>query len=93
MYNIDKEKYPVMLRDESIDDLLTILSPVMPIWRLDPLMIRSRRENITNRELGQSFDRLLEAGILVKDGSDRPGCLAKGPNWFEPEFIKSGKYS
>ena len=93
MYNLDKEKYPVMLRDESIDDLLTILSPVMPLWRLDPLMIRSRKENITNTELGQSFDRLLEAGILVKGGSDSPGCCAKGPNWFEPEFIKSGKYS
>lgn len=90
MERIDKNKFKVMLRDESIDDLLTILAPRMPLHRLDPLMIRSRKENITNTELIESFDKLYKAGILI---TGENGQVAKGPNWDEPEFIKSGKYN
>ncbi|ASL92285.1 hypothetical protein [Serratia marcescens] len=83
------EKFKMMLRDESIDDLLTVLAPKMPLHRLDPLMIRSRVEDITNTELIESFDRLYDAGILMTGES---GGIVKGPNWREPEFVTNKKY-
>lgn len=90
MEHIDLNKFKVMLRDESIDDLLTILAPRMPLHRLDPLMIRSRKENITNTELIESFDKLYKVGILMTGEHSQ---VVKGPDWDEPEFIKSGKYN
>lgn len=89
MENIDPNKFKDMLSDESIDDLLTILAPRIPLHRLDPLMIRSRKEDITNTELIESFDRLYKAGILM---TGERGGVVKGPNWHEPEFIKTRKY-
>lgn len=83
------DKFKIMLREESIDDLLTILAPQMPLHRLDPLMIRSRVEIITNTELIESFERLYRAGILMAGDA---GGVVKGPNWQEPEFIKNKKY-
>jgi len=83
------DKFKIMLREESIDDLLTLLAPQMPLHRLDPLMIRSRVESITNTELIESFERLYRAGILMAADA---GGVVKGPNWQEPEFIKNKKY-
>ncbi|AOO57157.1 hypothetical protein AB9C65_21100 [Klebsiella pasteurii] len=89
MSDIELERFKAMLREESIDDLLTALAYKIPLHRLDPLIIRGRTEHITNSELIESFDRLYKAGILM-DGED--GGVVKGPKWVEPEFVKTEKY-
>ncbi|HBU6140472.1 TPA: hypothetical protein MC488_001249 [Klebsiella variicola] len=89
MSDIELERFKAMLRDESIDDLLTALAYKMPLHRLDPLIIRGRTEHITNSELIESFDRLYKAGILM---TGENGQVVKGPRWVEPEFVKTEKY-
>ena len=59
MSDIELERFKAMLRDESIDDLLTALAYKIPLYRLDPLIIRGRTEHITNAELIESFDRYI----------------------------------
>ncbi len=90
MSDIELERFKAMLRDESIDDLLTALAYKIPLYRLDPLIIRGRTEHITNAELIESFDRLYQAGILM---TGENGQVVKGPKWVEPEFVKMGNDS
>ena len=50
MSDIELERFKAMLRDESIDDLLTALAYKIPLYRLDPLIIRGRTEHITGND-------------------------------------------
>jgi hypothetical protein len=49
MSDIELERFKAMLRDESIDDLLTALAYKMPLHRLDPLIIRGEQNTLQIR--------------------------------------------
>ena len=77
-----------IIKNESIEDVLTLLAPNSDYRRLDRLYTYTRFEAITSGELSLTFDELFRKGVL----QDKNGVIIKGPNWKEPKFVTEKKY-
>lgn len=79
-----------IVRNESVEDVLTVFALNMGMPRLDMMYGRYKKEVVLNGELFSTFQRLVDGGVLASSGSWHS---AKGPNWKAPAFLEDGKYN
>ncbi|QTF08219.1 immunity protein [Brenneria izadpanahii] len=72
-----------IVKNESVEDVLTFLGPTSDYRKLDRLYTYNRFEVISSGELSFAYDELLRKGVL----QDQNGKVVKGPNWKEPRFV------
>ncbi len=77
-----------IVKNESVEDVLTFLGPTSDYWQLDRLFTYYRFDVITSGELSAKYDELFEKGVL----QDQNGSVVKGPNWQAPKFVTDKKY-
>lgn len=79
-----------IVKNESVEDVLTVFALGSAIPSLDRMFGRYRYEVIASGELLETYTRLFELGVLA-NGS---GPVAiKGPNWRAPRFMIDNTYS
>jgi hypothetical protein len=79
-----------IVKNESVEDVLTVFALGLAIPSLDRMFGRYRYEVIASGELLKTYARLFEQGVLA-NGS---GPIAvKGPNWRAPKFMIDNKYT
>lgn len=79
-----------IVKNETVEDVLTVFALGSSIPSLDRMFGRYRYEIIENGELLKTYAKLFEMGILAN--GDGPIAI-KGPNWKAPEFISNNKYA
>ncbi|AOM41366.1 MULTISPECIES: immunity protein [Xenorhabdus] len=79
-----------MIKNESVEDILLVFSLKSSYPSIDRMYVRFNFEVIEKNELWTTYKRLLDEGKLTKDNK---GKTIKGPNWKEPEFSRTKKYS
>lgn len=77
-----------IIKNESVEDVLTFLGPTSDYSKLDRLYTYNRFDVISSGELLSTYDDLLRKGVL----QDQNGKVVKGPNWKEPKFVTEKKY-
>ena len=77
-----------IVKNESIEDVLTFLGPTSDYRKLDRLYTYNRFEVVTNGELSSVYEKLFQNGVL----QDLNGKVVKGPNWKVPAFVTEKKY-
>ncbi|MGO4745159.1 immunity protein [Serratia quinivorans] len=77
-----------IIKNESVEDVLTFLGPTSDYRKLDRLFTYNRFDVITSGELSAKYDDLFKKGVL----QDQDGKVVKGPNWKEPKFVTEKKY-
>ncbi|AHY05456.1 immunity protein [Serratia plymuthica] len=77
-----------IIKNESVEDVLTFLGPTSDYRKLDILFTYNKIEVITSGELSARYDDLLKRGVL----QDQNGKVVKGPNWTPPKFVTEKKY-
>ncbi|PHM35616.1 immunity protein [Xenorhabdus mauleonii] len=80
----------MMIINESVEDILLFFSLKSSYPSIDSMYVRFNFEVIEKNELWTTYKRLLDEGKLAKDDK---GNIIKGPNWKEPEFSRTKKYS
>ncbi|MBD8493990.1 immunity protein [Pseudomonas syringae] len=78
-----------IVRNESVEDVLTVFALNMGIPRLDMMYGHYRKEVVLSGELFSVFQRLVNERVLASSGSWHS---AKGPSWKAPAFVTEGKY-
>jgi hypothetical protein len=79
-----------IVKNESVEDVLTVFALGSAIPSLDRLFGRYRYEVIASGELPETYARLFEQGVLAN--GDGPVAV-KGPNWRAPRFMTDNTYS
>ncbi len=80
-----------IVKNESLDDIVTVFALFKPNPHLDMMIRRYNREVLDKYgELESSYTRLFAAGVLAKG---EKGLAIKGPNWKAPKFMIENKYS
>ncbi|CAI8878540.1 Immunity protein [Pseudomonas sp. IT-347P] len=79
-----------IVKNESVEDVLTVFALGSAIPSLDRLFGRYRYEVIESGELLETYARLFEQGVLAN--GDGPVAV-KGPNWRAPRFMTDNTYS
>ncbi|PHM22595.1 immunity protein [Xenorhabdus budapestensis] len=79
-----------MIKNESVEDILLVFSLKSACPSIDRMYVRYRFEVIEEGELWKTYKRLLNEGKLAEG---EKGKMIKGPNWKEPEFSRTKKYS
>jgi hypothetical protein len=79
-----------IVKNESVEDVLTVFALGSAIPSLDRLFGRYRYEVIASGELLETYARLFEQGVLAN--GDGPVAV-KGPNWRAPSFMTNNTYS
>jgi hypothetical protein len=79
-----------IVKNESVEDVLTVFALGSAIPSLDRLFGRYRYEVIASGELLETYARLFEQGVLAN--GDGPVAV-KGPNWRAPRFMTNNTYS
>lgn len=77
-----------IVKNESVEDILTFLGPTADYTKLDKLFTYNRHDVISSGELSATYDELFRKGVL----QDLNGQAVKGPNWKEPQFVTDKKY-
>ncbi|CAM3836171.1 immunity protein [Rouxiella silvae] len=77
-----------IIKNESVEDILTFLGPTSDYPKLDKLFTYNRYDVITSGELSSKYDELFRKGVLA----DQNGKVVKGPNWKTPKFVTEKKY-
>jgi len=77
-----------IVKNESVEDVLTFLGPTSDYTKLDKLFTYNRYDVISSGELSATYDELFRKGVL----QDLNGQAVKGPNWKEPKFVTDKKY-
>lgn len=79
-----------IVKNEPVEDVLTVFGLGSAIPSLDRMFGRYRREVIESGELLETYTRLFELGVLaVGEGS----VAIKGPNWSPPKFMIENRYT
>ncbi|MDR9863797.1 MULTISPECIES: immunity protein [Pseudomonas] len=79
-----------IVKNESVEDVLTVFALGSAIPTLDRMFGRYRYEVVASGELLQTYAKLFETGVLA----DGKGPVAiKGPNWKAPKFMTENRYS
>ncbi|KFE57753.1 immunity protein [Pseudomonas syringae] len=79
-----------IVKNESVEDVLTLFALNKGLPSLDMMFSRYRREVIISGEFLRVYRRLFDEGVLA------PGdniIAAKGPNWKEPKFLSDKRYA
>lgn len=79
-----------IVRNETVEDVLTLFALNSGIPSLDRMFGRYRREVVVSGELIHTYQRLFDEGVLL---SGPNGIALKGPNWKQPKFLTDGKYA
>ncbi|HEX4547657.1 immunity protein [Pseudomonas sp.] len=79
-----------IVKNESVEDVLTVFALGSAIPSLDRMFGRYRYEVIASGELLETYARLFEQGVLAN--GDGPVAV-KGPNWRAPRFMTDNTYS
>ncbi|MEJ5063532.1 immunity protein [Erwinia sp. MYb375] len=77
-----------IVKNESVEDVLTFLGPTSDYKKLDKLFTYNRYDVISSGELSATYNELFRKGVL----QDLNGQAVKGPNWKEPKFVTDKKY-
>lgn len=79
-----------IVKNESVEDVLTVFALGSAIPTLDRMFARYRHEVVASGELLQTYAKLFEKGVLA----DGKGPVAiKGPNWKAPKLMTENRYS
>lgn len=79
-----------IVKNETVEDILTVFALGSAIPSLDRMFGRYRHEVIESGELLKTYARLFEEGVLAN--GEGPVAI-KGPNWKAPKFMTENKYS
>jgi hypothetical protein len=79
-----------IVKNETVEDVLTVFALGSAIPSLDRMFGRYRYEVIESGELLKTYARLFEEGVLAN--GEGPVAI-KGPNWKAPKFMTENKYS
>lgn len=79
-----------IVKNESVEDVLTVFALGSAIPSLDRMFGRYRYEVIESGELLETYARLFEQGILANGTGP---VAVKGPNWRAPKFMTEDTYS
>jgi hypothetical protein len=79
-----------IVKNESVEDILTVFALGSAIPSLDRMFGRYRYEVIASGELLRTYAKLFEEGVLAN--GEGPVAV-KGPNWKAPKFMTENKYS
>ncbi|WP_028621610.1 hypothetical protein [Pseudomonas sp. Ant30-3] len=79
-----------LVRNESIDDIITVFALVKATPQLDLMIARYKPEALRHGELQQAYARLFKKGVLAKG---EKGLATKGPNWKAPPFVMEKRYT
>lgn len=79
-----------IVKNESVEDVLTVFALGSAIPSLDRMFGRYRYEVVASGELLETYARLFEQGVLAN--GDGPVAV-KGPNWRAPKFMTDNTYS
>lgn len=79
-----------IVKNESVEDVLTVFALGSAIPSLDRMFGRYRYEVIASGELLAVYTRLFEQGVLANGSGP---VAVKGPNWRAPRFITERTYS
>ncbi|MGZ9666463.1 immunity protein [Pseudomonas monsensis] len=79
-----------IVKNESVEDVLTVFALGSAIPSLDRMFGRYRSEVIASGELLETYARLFERGILANGSGP---VAVKGPNWRAPRFMTDNTYS
>ncbi|EOX8475279.1 immunity protein [Salmonella enterica subsp. arizonae] len=77
-----------IVKNESVEDVLTFLGPTSDYRKLDRLYTYNRFDVVSSGELSSTYDGLFRNGVL----QDLNGKVVKGPNWKAPTFVTEKKY-
>ncbi|MFJ2686218.1 immunity protein [Pseudomonas sp. NPDC087342] len=78
-----------IVRNESVEDVLTVFALGSAIPSLDRMFGRYRYEVVASGELLETYARLFEQGVLANGNGP---VAVKGPNWQAPKFMTDNKY-
>ncbi|WP_160109117.1 hypothetical protein [Pseudomonas izuensis] len=78
-----------LVKDESLEDIVTVFALVKAPPHLDMMISRYKPETIRHGELQLAYTRLFEKGVLEKG---EKGLAKKGPNWKAPKFVTKNRY-
>jgi hypothetical protein len=79
-----------IVKNESVEDVLTVFALGSAIPSLDRMFGRYRYEVIASGELLETYARLFEQGVLANGNGP---IAVKGPNWRAPKFMTDNTYS
>lgn len=79
-----------IVKNESVEDVLTVFALGSAIPSLDRMFGRYRYEVIESGELLETYALLFAKGVLANGNGP---VAVKGPNWREPKFMTDSKYS
>ena len=79
-----------IVKNESVEDVLTVFALGSAIPSLDRMFGRYRSEVIASGELLETYARLFEQGVLANGSGP---VAVKGPNWRAPRFMTDNTYS
>lgn len=79
-----------IVKNESVEDVLTVFALGSALPSLDRMFGRYRYEVIASGELLETYARLFEQGVLA---NGRGPVAVKGPNWRAPRFMTDNTYS
>ncbi|HAK1938477.1 TPA: immunity protein [Salmonella enterica] len=77
-----------IVKNESVEDVLTFLGPTSDYRKLDRLYTYNRFDVVSSGELSSTYDGLFRKGVL----QDLNSKVVKGPNWKAPTFVTEKKY-
>ncbi|MDE1167328.1 MAG: hypothetical protein PW845_18615 [Pseudomonas sp.] len=85
--------YELMFQSESAENIIKYLvsldgAPDLPT--LDRIFLRQRGHTTASHDLLSLYREMTRKGLIQR--TDSKGKLGKGPNWTEPEFMKTKKY-
>ncbi|KAE9640548.1 hypothetical protein [Pseudomonas sp. PB106] len=79
-----------IVKNESLDDIVTVFSLFKPNPHLDMMIRRYNRGLISQyRALEDAYSRLILSGVLARGDK---GLAIKGPNWKAPQFVTEKRY-
>ncbi|WP_445179734.1 immunity protein [Pseudomonas sp. McL0111] len=79
-----------IVKNESVEDVLTVFALGSAIPSLDRMFGRYRYEVIASGELLKTYVRLFEEGVLA---NGKGPIAVKGPNWKAPRFMTENRHS
>jgi hypothetical protein len=79
-----------IVKNESLDDIVTVFALLKPTPHLDMMIRRYNRETLKEYgALENAYARLFTAGVLANGDK---GLAIKGPNWKAPQFVIEKRY-
>jgi hypothetical protein len=78
-----------IVKNESLDDIVTVFALFKPNPHLDMMIRRYNREALEHGDLESAYTRLFASGVLAKG---EKGLAVKGPNWRAPQFVLESRY-